>query len=121
MLAYAWSCRVVEPKLIFFTMDSRRIEVSLSQNKTDRITSIYQAELRYWKEAALKNLGENDANELKSLAPPSLFLTRKVRKNVREVNIDEIIHYLRLQYFDDDNQIRLIQGYSSEHSLEKNT
>ena len=86
-------------------MDARRIEVSLSQNKIDRITGIYQAELRYWKEAALKNLDENDANELKDSAPPIFFLTRKVRKNAREVNIDEINHYLRLQYFDDDNQI----------------
>ena len=62
-------------------------------------------ELTYWKEAALKNLGENDANELKDSAPPSLFLTSKARKNTREVNIDEIIHYLRVQY-SDDKEIR---------------
>ena len=93
-------------------MDARRIEVNLSQDKIDRITSIYQVELNYWKEAALKNLDENDANELKDPAPPSLF-----RKNAREVNIDEIIHYLKSQYFHDENQIHLIQRYSSQHSL----
>ena len=100
-------------------MDAISIEVSLSQNKIDRITSIYQAELRYWKEVALKNLDENDANELKDSAPPSLFLTRNARKNAREVNINEIIHYLRLKNSDNENQIRLIQRYSSEHSLER--
>ena len=100
-------------------MDARRIEVNLSQDKIDRITSIYQADLRYWEEDALKNLGENDANELNDSARPSLFLTRMVRKNAREINIDEIIHYLKSQYSDDENQIHLIQGYSSEHSLER--
>ena len=101
-------------------MDARRIEVSLSQNKIDRVTSIYQADLRYWKEAVLKNLDENDANELKDSAPSSIFLLRKIRKNTREVNIDDdIIHYLRLQYFDDDNQICFNRRYSSEHSLER--
>ena len=73
-------------------MNARRIKANLSQDKIDCITSIDQAELRYWKEAALKNLGESDAYELKDLAPPSLFLTRMVRKNAREVNIDEIIN-----------------------------
>ena len=98
--------------------DARRIEVNLSQDKINRITSIYQAELRYSKEAALKNLGENDANELRDSAPPSLFLIHMVRKNTREVNIDEIIHYLKSQYFGDENQIHLIQEYSSDHTLE---
>ena len=100
-------------------MDAKRIEVSLSQNEIDRITSIYQAELRYWKEAALKNLDENDANELKDLAPASLFLTRKATKNLREVNINEIIHYLKSQYSDDENQIGIIQRYSGEHSFKR--
>ena len=99
--------------------DARRIEVNLSQDKIDGIASIYQAEVRYWKEAALKNLDENAANELNDFAPPSLFLTRTVRNNAREGNIDEIMYYLRSQYFDNENQIRLIQEYSSEHSLKK--
>ena len=72
----------------------------------------------YWKEAALKNVSENDANELKVLAPPDLFLTHKPRKDAREVNIEEIFYYLELQYFDDANQIYLIKKYSSEHSLQ---
>ena len=62
---------------------------------------------------------ENDANELKDSAALSLLLTHKTRKNAREVNINEIIHYLRLQYSDDENQIGLIQRYRSEHSLER--
>ena len=74
--------------------------------------------MKYWKEAALKNVGENDANELKVLAPPDLFLTRKPRKDARQVNIEEIFYYLKSQYFDDENQIHLIKKYSSEHSLE---
>ena len=32
-------------------------------------------------------LPRNDAKELKDPAPPSLFLTRKPRKNARELNI----------------------------------
>ena len=95
-------------------MDARRIEVSLSPNKID--PNIYQAELNYWKETALKNLEENNANELKDLAPSSLFLTCKATKNVREMNINEIIHYLKSQYFEDESQIRLSQRFSSEHS-----
>ena len=74
--------------------------------------------MRYWKEVALKNVSENDANELKVLAPPDLFFTRKPRKDAREVNIEEIFHYLISQYFDDENQMHLIKKYSSEHSLE---
>ena len=58
------------------------------------------------------------ANELKVLAPPNLFLTRKPKKDAREVNIEEIFYYLKSQYFDDGNQIYLIKKYSSEHSLE---
>ena len=108
MLAYAWICRAVEPKLICFYNGCKKNR-SLSQNKIDGITSIYQAELNYWKEVALKNLDEKDANGLKDSTPPSLFLPRKARKNAREINIDEIIHYLRLQYSEDENQIRLIQ------------
>ena len=73
--------------------------------------------MKYLKEAALKNVSENDSNELKVLAPPNLFLTRKPRKDVREVNnIEEIFYYLKLQYSDDENQIYFIKKYSSEHS-----
>ena len=75
--------------------------------------------MRYWKETALKNVSENDANELKGSTPPSLFLTRNPRKNARQVNIDEIIHYLKSQYFDDENQIHLVKKYSSEYSLKR--
>ena len=80
-----------------------RIEVNLSQDKIDYITSVYQTQVSYWKEAALKNVSENGANEWKVLAPPDLFLTRKPRKDAREVNIEEIFYYLKSQYFDDEN------------------
>ena len=43
-------------------MEARRIEVSLSQDKINSICSAFQKELDYWKEAALKNLDENEAN-----------------------------------------------------------
>ena len=79
-------------------MDTGKIKVRLSQDKIDRITSVYQAELKYWKEAALKNLDKNDVHKLKDLAPASLFLTRvaaKNVKNVKQININEIIHYLK--------------------------
>ena len=95
-----------------------RTEVNLSQNLIDCITSAYQTQVRYWKEDTLKNVRENDANGLKVLAPPDLFLTRKPRKDTREVNIGKIFYYLKSQYFDDENQIYLIKKYSSEHSLE---
>ena len=90
MLAYACSCRIQE--------NTGKIKVRLSQDKIDRITSVYQAELKYWKEAALKNLDKNDVNKLKDLAPASLFLTSvavKNVKNVKKININEIIHYLK--------------------------
>ena len=95
-----------------------RTEVNLSQNLIDCITSVYQTQVRYWKEDALKNVSENDANELKVLAPPDLFLTCKPRKDTREVNIEKIFYYLKSQYFDNENQIYLIKKYGSEHSLE---
>ena len=95
-----------------------RIEVNLSQDKVDCMTSVYQTQVNYWKEAALKNVSENDANELKVLAPTHLFFTRKPTKDAREKNIEEIFYYLKLQYFDDENQIYLIKKYNGEHSLE---
>ena len=54
-------------------MDVRRIEVSLSQDKINQINSAFQKELRYWKEAALRNLDKNEANQLKDSAPLSLL------------------------------------------------
>ena len=102
---------------LFFAMNAR-IEVNLSQDKIDCITSVYQTQVRYRKEAALKNVSENDANELKVLVPPDLFPTRKPRKDAREINIEKIIYYLKSKYFDDENQIHLIKKCSSEHFLE---
>ena len=103
-------------------MDTGKIKVRLSQDKIDRITSVYQGEQKYWKEAALKNLDKNDANKLKDLGPPSLFLTHEATKNVKNIkkmNIDEIIHYLKPQYSYDENQIDHIQRHSGEHFLER--
>ena len=45
-------------------MDARRVEVSLSQDKINLINNAFQKDLDYWKEAALKNLDENEANRL---------------------------------------------------------
>ena len=39
-------------------MDARIIEVNLSQDKIDCITSVYNTQLRYRKEAVLKNVSE---------------------------------------------------------------
>ena len=100
-------------------MDTGKIKVRLSQDKIDHITSVYEAELKYWKEAALKNLDKNDANKLIDLAPPSLLLTREATKNVKKMNINQIIHYLKSQYSDDENEIDIIQRYSGEHSLDE--
>ena len=79
-------------------MDARRIEVSLSQDKINSINSTFQKELDYWKEAALKNLGENETNQLKDSAPPSLLLIRRAKKNAKKVDINIMIFYLKSQY-----------------------
>ena len=51
-----------------------QIEVSLSQEKINFINNIYQKGSQYWKVGALKKaLGENEANELKNVAPSSSF------------------------------------------------
>ena len=66
MLAYAWSCGVVKLyswDLFVFTMNARRVEANLSRDKIDRINNIHQTELKYWKEAALRDLDQNDENE----------------------------------------------------------
>ena len=94
-------------------MDVRRIEVSLSQDKINQINSAFQKELDYWKEAALENLDENEANQLKDSAPPSLLLIRKAKKNnAKKVDISEIILYLKSQYSTNNrNQIVFIQDF----------
>ena len=94
-------------------MDVRRIEVSLSQDKINQINSAFQKELDYWKEAALENLDENEANQLKDSAPPSLLLIRKAKKNnAKKVDISEIILYLKSQYpTNNRNQIVFIQDF----------
>ena len=92
-------------------MDVRRIEVSLSQDKINQINSAFQKELDYWKEAALEDLDENEANQLKDSAPPSLLLICKAKKNnAKKVDISEIILYLKSQYSTNNrNQIVFIQ------------
>ena len=104
-------------------MDAGRIEVSLSQDKTDHINSIHQTESEYWKKAAFKRvLDQNDTKKWEDLAPPSLFLTRGAIKNVKnakKTDINEIIFYLKLQYSGDENQVVFIQSYRSMHFLEK--
>ena len=80
-------------------MDARRIEVSLFQDKINLINGTYQKKLDYWKEAALERaLDQNDTNKLKNSAPSSFFLTRKATKNTKNMNIDEIISYLKSQH-----------------------
>ena len=95
-------------------MDARRIEVNLSQDKIRSINSAFQKELNYWKEAALKNLDENEANQLKVLGPPSLLLIRKAEKNAKKVDINKMIAYLKSQYSTNNrNQIVLAQNFPS--------
>ena len=69
----------------------------------------------YWKEAALKNLDENEANQLKDSAPLSLLLISKSKKNnAKKVDINEMILYLKSQYSTNNrNQIVLIQDFPS--------
>ena len=68
-----------------------------------------------WKEAALKNLDENEANQLKDLAPLSLLLIRKAEKNnAKKADINEIILFLKSQYSTNNrNQIVLVQNFPS--------
>ena len=89
MLAYTWSCSVVELQncdLFDFTMDARRIEVSLSQDKISFINSAFQKELDYWKEAALERaLDLNDANELsKRLSTSKFIIDSQSRKECKK-------------------------------------
>ena len=68
-----------------------------------------------WKEAALKNLDENEANQLKDSAPLSLLLICKAKKNkAKKVDINEMILYLKSQYSTNNkNQIILIENFPS--------
>ena len=98
MLAYGWCCSGAELQscdLFVFTMDARRIEVSLSQDKIGRINNIHQTQLKYWKDASLRDLDQNDADELEGLAHPSLLLIRKVAKYAKTTDINEITFYLK--------------------------
>ena len=80
-------------------MDVKRIEVSLSQVKINQINSAFQKGLDYWKKAALENLDENEASQLKDSVPLGLLLIRKVEKNnAKKVDINEIVLYLKSQY-----------------------
>ena len=93
-------------------MDARRIEVNLFQDKIKSINSAFQKELDYWKEAALKNLDENEANQIKVSAPPSFLLIRKAEKNAKKVDINKTIAYLKSQYSTNNtNQIVLVQNF----------
>ena len=56
-----------------------RIEVNLSQDKIDCITSVYQTQVRYCKETTLRNVSENDANELKDSAPRNTLKKQRMR------------------------------------------
>ena len=95
-------------------MDAKRFEVSLSQDKINFINSAFQKELDYWKEAALKDLDANEANQLKDTVPLSLSLIRKAKKNAKKANINEIIFYLKSQYTTNNrNQIVLVQNFPS--------
>ena len=95
-------------------MNARTIEVNLSQGKIKSINSAFQKELDYWKEAALKNLDENEANQLKVLAPLSFLLIRKAEKNAKKVDINKMIAYLKSEYSTNiRNQIVLFQNFPS--------
>ena len=100
-------------------MDARKIEVSLSHDKIGFISSTFQKELDYWKEAALERaLDLNDANELKHSAPLSFFLACKAAKNVKKMDIDEIISYLKSQYSTNNrNQIAFVQNFPSVEEM----
>ena len=68
-----------------------------------------------WNEAALKNLDENEANQLKDSASLSLFLICKAEKNnAKKVDINKMILYLMSQYSSNHrNQVVLIQDFLS--------
>ena len=98
-------------------MDVRRIEVSLSQDKINQINSAFQKEFRRIKELDenLKNLDENEANQLKDSASLSLLLICKAEKNnAKKVDINKMILYLMSQYSSNHrNQVVLIQDFLS--------
>ena len=73
-------------------MDARRIEVSLSQGKISFINSVFQKELDYWRDAALKRaLDSNEANHLKDSAPTSFLLICEAEKNAKKMDINKTI------------------------------
>ena len=92
------------------------IEVNLSQEKVKFINNTYQKELKYWKETALKKAStENEAKELTDLIPLRVLLVRKIAKNAKKMNINEIIFYLKSEYSADNrDQITFIQEILSQ-------
>ena len=94
-------------------MDTRRIELSLSQDKINSINSALQKELGYWKDTALKRaLDPNEANQLKDLAPPSFLLIHKAKQNPKTTGINKIISYLKSQYSTNNRiLINLVQNF----------
>ena len=53
-----------------------KIKLNLSEEKINFLNDIYQKKLKYWKEAALKKAtDEDEANELKDLAPLRVFFS----------------------------------------------
>ena len=63
-------------------------------SKEKRVTVLERGSLQ-------KALNEDEANELKDLAPSSFSVVRKAAKNTKKMNINEIISYLRSQYSTD--------------------
>ena len=78
--------------------ERKKIEIEVNQDKIDYINCAYSEEVTYWRKAALVKVStESEEKELIDLAPSRVSLIRKV-KNVKTVNIDEIIFYLKSKY-----------------------
>ena len=98
-------------------MDTKRIEVSLSEDRINLTNGSYQKELKYWKDAALKMALDED-KALKESAHSSFLLIRKPAKNAKEKDIDGIISYLKSKYSADNRyQIAFIECYPSQRNV----
>ena len=77
------------------------IEVNLSQTKMNFKNGAYQKGLQYWKKVVLESVWtENEKKVLIDLAPLRVcFIRKAVIKNAQNLNIDEIVFYLKKSIF----------------------
>ena len=94
-----------------------KIEVELSQEKTDFINETYQKELRHWKKQLQRVFQLKMKQKNYQIRHPQEFFLF-VKKNAKMVNIDEIFFYLKSQYLTHNEEQRtFIQNIPSQENM----